>query len=115
MKIICVLSPYEKGKIFFVIKGTLTSFRTTFIMYNINKAMIQIQTSCSQRKKRSPEHCLKLGRWQGLPHVNKLQRDEIVLSFKVSFSLINIYSPKLHSDPLSLRKCPRAEGEHSQK
>ena len=31
----------------------------------------------------SPEHCLKLERWQGPPHVNKVKQYEIVLSFHV--------------------------------
>ena len=26
-----------------------------------------------------PEHCLKLEKWQGPPHVNRLRQDEIVL------------------------------------
>ena len=35
-------------------------------------------TSCSQRKRKSPEHCLKLERWQGPPHVHKVKQHEIV-------------------------------------
>ena len=31
-----------------------------------------------------PEHCLKLERWQGPPHINKVKQYEIVLSCKVS-------------------------------
>ena len=31
-----------------------------------------------------PEHCLKLERWQGPPHINKVKRYETVLSFKDS-------------------------------
>ena len=34
----------------------------------------------SQRKIRSPEHCVKLERWQGPPHINKVEQYEIVLS-----------------------------------
>ena len=30
------------------------------------------QKGCSQRKIRSPEHCLELKRWQGPPHINKV-------------------------------------------
>ena len=30
-----------------------------------------------------PEHCLKLERWQGLPHLDKVKQYEIVLAFKV--------------------------------
>ena len=37
--------------------------------------------SCSQRKIRSAEHCLKLERWQGPPHKNKVTQYE--MSFKV--------------------------------
>ena len=33
---------------------------------------------------RSPEKCLKLERWQGLPHINIVKQYEIVSSFKVS-------------------------------
>ena len=32
----------------------------------------------------SPEHCLKLERWQGPPHINKVKQCETVLSLKVS-------------------------------
>ena len=37
----------------------------------------------------SPEHCLKLERWQGPPHINKVQQCEVMLFFKISclFSL----------------------------
>ena len=37
---------------------------------------------------RIPEHCLKLDRWQGPPHVNKGKQYEIVLSvfLYISFS-----------------------------
>ena len=31
-----------------------------------------------------PEHCLKLERWQGPPHVNKVKRCEIVSSFTIT-------------------------------
>ena len=41
-------------------------------------------TSCSQRKTRSPEQCLKLERWQGPPHINKGRQYETVLSFRLS-------------------------------
>ena len=30
-----------------------------------------------------PQHCWKLERWQGPPHINKVKQHEIVLSFKV--------------------------------
>ena len=34
---------------------------------------------------RYSQHCLKLERWQGLPHIDsKVKQHEIVLSFKVS-------------------------------
>ena len=30
------------------------------------------------KKVKSPEHCLKLERWQGPPHVNNVKQDETV-------------------------------------
>ena len=35
-------------------------------------------------KMKSPEHRLKLERWQGLPHINKAKQYETLLSFKFS-------------------------------
>ena len=35
-------------------------------------------------KTSSPEHCLRLDRWQGPPHVNNVNHHETVLLFKVS-------------------------------
>ena len=72
----------------------------------------------------SPEHCLKLERWQGPPNIKKVKQDEVVLSFKVSYTnkvffylvclgfkkkspneklshLIKISSPKLHTAALT--------------
>ena len=37
---------------------------------------------------RSPEHCVKLERWQGLPNMNKVILYEIVLSFKDSLFIV---------------------------
>ena len=82
-------------------EGVPCSFRgrnsnsTWFNIYNINTRIIQTQdififfpitewTSCSQRKIRSPELCLKLERCRGPPNVNKVKQYEVVLSFKVS-------------------------------
>ena len=31
-----------------------------------------------------PEHCLKLGKWRGPPHINKVKQYAVVPSFKVS-------------------------------
>ena len=42
----------------------------------------------------SPEHCLKLGRWQGPPHINKVKQFEIALSFKVSLLIQFVESKK---------------------
>ena len=55
----------------------------------------------------SPEHCLELERWQGLPNINQVKHYEIVLSFKVSlifslFSHENKESLLIHSEDLSL-------------
>ena len=35
-------------------------------------------------KNQVPEHCLKLERWQGPTHINKVKQDETVLSFQVN-------------------------------
>ena len=45
-----------------------------YFQYGINKLL----------KMRSPEHCLKLGRWQGSPNINKVKQYENVLFLKVS-------------------------------
>ena len=37
----------------------------------------------SEEERGSPEHCLKLERWQGPPHINKVKQCEIVLSFNI--------------------------------
>ena len=39
----------------------------------------------------SPEHSLKRERWQGPPHINKVNQYEAVLSFKVSY-VLSLYS-----------------------
>ena len=49
-----------------------------------NNTDISESTSCPPGKIRSPEHCLKLERWQGPPHINKVKQYETVLSFEVS-------------------------------
>ena len=36
---------------------------------------------------RSPEHSLKLERWQGPPHMNKVTQYEMLLSFAVNESV----------------------------
>ena len=38
----------------------------------------------SEKKIRPPEHCVKIERWQGPPHINKAKQYETVLLFKVS-------------------------------
>ena len=43
---------------------------------------------------RSPEHCLKLERWQGLPRINKVKQNETVFSFKISLFIRKHYSSK---------------------
>ena len=60
------------------------------------------KTSCSQVKIRSPEHCLKLERWQGLQHINKVKEYETVLFLEVSL-LFSLFSCEfcLHSAPVS--------------
>ena len=64
-------------------KGTMCSSEEeiqtlNFNIYNINEVIIQTlfffiaeYTSCSQRKRRYPEHYLKQERWQGPPDGNK--------------------------------------------
>ena len=52
-------------------------------VFNIIEVIIQSQKyllfsllnkkSISQREIRSPEHCLRLERWQGPPHINKVR------------------------------------------
>ena len=77
-------------------KSALCSFggeiqTQNFNIYIIKEVIIQTQkgqsfpllTICSPRKVRSPEHSLKLERWQGLPNINKVKQYETVLSFKV--------------------------------
>ena len=61
----------------------------------MNKVIEQTaQTSCSQKEKRSLEHCLKLERWQGPPHINKIKQYEIVLNFKVSLFIQFVWIKK---------------------
>ena len=36
-------------------------------------------------KIKSPEHCLKLERWQGPPHINKVKQYEIKVSLFIQF------------------------------
>ena len=89
-----------------------------FSVYSINEVIIQTQNfffhnCCSETKTRAPEYFLKLERWQGPPHINKVKKYEIVLSFKVSLFRLRtsvgeglspqtkMSSPKLHIAPLS--------------
>ena len=59
-------------------------------------------TSCSQRKTRPQQYCLKLERWQGPPHINKVKQYEIVLSFRVSLCIyFGLGIEKSHSAPLT--------------
>ena len=37
---------------------------------------VPLFTSCSQGKIRSPDHCLKLEKWQGPPHINTVKQHE---------------------------------------
>lgn len=43
MEIICDISSYEEVKYFLLLKGHYLVLEKTFIIYNINKEMIQIQ------------------------------------------------------------------------
>ena len=71
-----------------------------FNIYHINQFKIQIHTQkhlffhdwINKLNIRTPEHCLKLERWQGPPNINKVKQYEIVLSFKVS-----LYNQFIHS------------------
>ena len=72
-------------------KGALCSFREetetqNLYIYNINEVIIRTHflSRCSQRKISSPEHSLKLERWQGPPNVNKVKQYETALSSKVN-------------------------------
>ena len=40
------------------------------------------------------EHCWKLERWQGPPHINKVKQYEIVLSFKVRLLVYSVVRRK---------------------
>ena len=57
------------------------------LVKNINEAIIKTQAvnKLLSEKIRSPEHCLRLERWQGLPHINKVKQYEIVLLRSVCF------------------------------
>ena len=43
-------------------------------------------------KQKVPEHCLKLERWQGPPHVNKVKQHETVSSVSRSVYLFSLFS-----------------------
>ena len=51
------------------------------------------------------DHCLKLERWQGPPHINRVKQYEMMLSFKVSL-LIQLISAEEKSDPPFWLKFP---------
>ena len=58
-----------------------------FYIYNINELMIQTQitqiTGLFSEENKVPGHCLKIERWQGPPHVDKVKQYGTVLCFKV--------------------------------
>ena len=66
-----------------------------FDIYSVNEVIIHTQkyvfffhnwiNKLLSEENKVPEHGLKLERWQGLPHVNKVIQCETVVSFKVSF------------------------------
>ena len=49
------------------------------------------------RRNKDPQHCLKLERWQGPPHVNQVKQYETLSSFKVSL-LIQFFQPWKQED-----------------
>ena len=58
-------------------------------IYNINEVIIQTQKYLVlSEENKVPEHCLKVERWQGPPHINKVKQYETVLSFKFVYSVI---------------------------
>ena len=78
-----------------LIKGELCSYGEKIQthkcnIYNITEVIIQTQKYIfhkgytSSEENKVPELCLKLERWQGPPHINKVKQYGIVLSFKVS-------------------------------
>ena len=54
-------------------------------------------------KIRSPEHCLKLERWQGPPHINKAEQREMLLSFMVSFFFFVFFLKTWKQDCLGMK------------
>ena len=80
------------------------------------------QTSCCQRKMRSPEHCLKLGRWQGPPHINNVKRN-CVARVWISFVCLgrereksvdeDLFLPSYASDTEIQRVHPRFYCQHT--
>ena len=68
----------------FNIKGAACSFgegiqMQNFNIYNINEVIIWTQKYLyslylNKQEIRSPEHCMKIERWQGPPHVNKIKQ-----------------------------------------
>ena len=60
-----------------------------FNIYNINEIRIQTEkyfvfhnwiNKLSSEENKVPEHCLKLGRWQGPPHINKVTDIKLVVT-----------------------------------
>ena len=84
-------------KLFLIIceKGALSSFGgkihdQNFNLHIINKAVTQSQKyqilpELNKQEKRSPEHCLKLERWQGPPHINKVKQYKTLLHLFIQF------------------------------
>ena len=68
--------------------------------------------SCSQRKIRTPKHRLKLERWTGPPHINKVKQNETVLSFKVSLFIQSFKTSLIIT--LHTPKCSLRDGEQTE-
>ena len=66
------------------------------ILYNTNGELMQsriiiVSKNCFQRKLSSPEYCLKLERWQGPPHMNKVKQHKLCCPLR-SVCLFSLFS-----------------------
>ena len=73
-----------------------------FYIYNTNEVMIQtkkyllfhVWINKLFRKIRSPQRCLKLERWQGPPHINKVEQYETVDEDQFVYSIYPVMKTK---------------------
>ena len=83
-------------------------------VYNLNEVIIQTQRNFFPPRKwinkllseemKFPEHCLKLERWQGLPHVNTVKQYYLYCPWRSvsSFSLFNYENSVTVSEDFSV-------------